>query len=255
MPITVGHIPNLECEAFYFDMERRGITLMDMEPHEVAGSLERGEIDAGPIPLLDVPRLMPDASPIERFCVASVTRAVSCVLLSNKDIGELDGGAIAVNNPDSTSLQLLQILLSQKHGLDGITFVERDADHDAMFLTWNQGLRGRRAVRGFPHRYDLGEEWQEWTGLPFVFNRWMARSDMERPDFVALQDALFVGQEDWMNNLYKSTGPRNDLLMLPREVLEYVQGLRFFMGVPEERAIESFQDKLALLGDRPTQAT
>ncbi len=252
MPITVGHVPNLECEAFYFDMERRGIALLDLEPHEVTGAMERGEIDAGPVPLLDVPALTPNASPIERFCVASVNRAVSCVLLSNKPLGELSGAAIAVSDPDSTTLNLLQVLLSQKHGIGGVTFVDRDMDHEAIFLTWNQGLRGRRAVRGFPHRYDLGEEWQEWTGLPFVFNRWMFRADMERQDFVVLQDALFVGQEDWMNNLYKSTGPRNDLLMLPREVLEYVQGLRFFMGVPEERAIEAFQDKLALLGDPAT---
>jgi hypothetical protein len=72
---------------------------------------------------------------------------------------------------------------------------------------------------------------------------------MERQDFVVLQDSLFVGQEDWMNNLYKSTGPRTDLLMLPREVLEYVQGMRFFMGVPEERAVEAFREKLGLLED------
>ena len=248
MPITVGHVPNLECEAFYFDMERRGITLLDLEPNQVADALAEGEIDAGPVPLLDVPRLELSASPIQRFCVASVNRAVSCVLISNREIGELSDAAIAVSNPDSTTLNLLRVLLSQKHGIGGVSFVDRDADHDAMFLTWNHGLRGRRAIRGFPHRYDLGEEWQEWTGLPFVFNRWMYQSDMERQDFVILQDALLVRQEDWMNNLYKSTGPRNDLLMLPREVLEYVQGLRFFMGVPEERAIAAFREKLALLG-------
>ena len=46
----------------------------------------------------------------------------------------------------------------------------------------------------------------------------------ERRDFVAVEDALFVGQEDWINNLYKATRPRDDLLMLPRDVLEYVQG-------------------------------
>ena len=248
MPTTVGHVPNLECEAFYFDMERRGITLVDMEPNQVAGALERGDIDAGPVPLLDVPRLAPGASPIERFCVASVTRSVACVLLSNGEISELSGCAIAVNEPDPTSLQLLRVVLELKHGVTDLSFADAQSDHQAMFLTWNQGLRGRRAVRGYSQRYDLGEEWQEWTGLPFVFNRWMARSDMERQDFVVLQDALFVGQEDWMNNLYKSTGPRNDLLMLPREVLEYVQGLRFFMGVPEERAIEAFHEKLAQLG-------
>ena len=247
MPITVGHVPNLECEAFYYDMERRGIALVNMEPNQVADALERGEIDAGPIPLLDVSRLEPTASPIQRFCVASVNQAVSCVLLSNREIGELRGGAIAVNEPDSTTLQLLRVILESKHGIGDVSFVDSQSEHDAMFLTWNRGLRGRRAVRGFANRYDLGEEWQEWTGLPFVFNRWMARNDLERQDFLILQDALFVGQEDWMNNLYKDTGPRNDVLMLSREVLEYVQGLRFFMGVPEERAIEAFQEKLALM--------
>ena len=247
MPITVGHVPNLECEAFYYDMERRGIALVNMEPNQVADALERGEIDAGPIPLLDVSRLEPTASPIQRFCVASVNHAVSCVLLSNREIGELSGSAIAVNEPDSTTLQLLRVILESKHGVGDVSFVDSQSEHDAMFLTWNRGLRGRRAVRGFANRYDLGEEWQEWTGLPFVFNRWMARNDLERQDFLILQDALFVGQEDWMNNLYKDTGPRNDVLMLSREVLEYVQGLRFFMGVPEERAIEAFQEKLALM--------
>lgn len=249
MPITVAHIPNLECEAFYFDMERRGIILADMEPNEVVGALERGEVDAGPVSLLDIQRVSPQASAISGFCVASVTRAPSCVLLSKSPIDELSGHPIAVDDPDPTGLQLLQVLLTQKHGISGTSFVGRDEEHDAVFLTGNQGLRGRRAVRGYSERYDLGEEWAEWTGLPFVFSKWLAQTGMERQDFVVLQDALFVGQEDWMNNLYKSTGPRNDLLMLPREVLEYVQGMRFFMGVPEEKAIELFQDKLALLDE------
>ena len=249
MPTTVACIPNLECEAFYFDMERRGIVLANMEPNEVAGALERGEVDAGPVSLLDIDRLTVRASTISGFCVASATRAPSYVLLTKTPIVELNGCAIAVSNPDPTALKLLRVLLTQKHGVSGTTFVGRDDEHDAIFLTGNQGLRGRRAERGFPMRLDLGEEWQEWTGLPFVFSRWLARDGMERQDFVVLQDSLFVGQEDWMNNLYKSTGPRTDLLMLPREVLEYVQGMRFFMGVPEERAVEAFREKLGLLED------
>ncbi len=252
MPTTVGRVPNLECEAFYYDMERRGIALVDLEPHQVAGALASGEIDAGPAPLLDLPKLAPGAAPIAGFCVASVRRATACMLLSRDPMETLGGCAIAVDHPDSTSLQLLRVILELKHGLTGLSFVEGQSEHDAVFLTWNQGLRGRRAMRGFAHRYDLGEEWYDWTSLPFVFSRWLARADMERQDFVVLQDALFVGQEDWINNLYKSTGPRNDLLMLPREVLEYVQGLRFFIGAPEERAIASFQEKLALLSDTKT---
>ena len=253
MPAVVARIPNLECEAFYFDMERRGITLVDMEPHVVADALQQGDIEAGPVPLLDTIRLAPYAEPITGFCVASVNYAPCCMLLAKTPISDLGGGAIAVGQADSTAVGLLRLILAQKHGISEPTLVETASDDDALFLTGNQALRGRRAVRGFPHRYDLGEEWQTWTGLPFVFSRWMSRRGMDRQDFLVTQDALFVGQEDWMNNLYKDTGPRNDLLMLSREVLEYVQGMRFFMGVPEERAIETFRAKLSSLGDSATQ--
>ena len=249
MPISVARIPNLECEAFYFDMERRGIELRDLEPHAVAAALERGDVDAGPAPLLDTFRLQPNAAPIAGFCVAAVAQATSCALHSRKPVTALNGGRIALADADDTTANLLRVLLTLKHQVSGATFVAPQSEHDAILLTGNQGLRQRRGTRAFPHRYDLGQEWQEWTGLPFVFSRWMARADLERGDFVVLQDALFVGQEDWMNNLYKATGPRNDLRMLPREVLEYVQGLRFYIGVPEERAIALFQEQMALLED------
>ncbi len=252
MPITVAHIPNLECEAFYFDMERRGIELRNMEPNDVAKALEQGEVDAGPVSLMDTFVMAPKAVPISGFCVASVARAVSSVLLSKLPLESLSGGRIALGDGDSTSVSLLRALVTLKHEIRGEVFVDEQSDHDAVLLTGNQALRGRRRTRGFPHRYDLGEEWQNWTGLPFVFSRWMVSAEMERQDRVVLEDALFVGQEDWMNNLYRATGPRDDLLMLPREVLEYVQGLRFFIGVPEERAIALFREKMALLEDNST---
>ncbi len=235
-------------------MERRGIELRNMGPNAVAEALEQGEIDAGPVSLVDTFRLArPEhsrrATPITGFCVASVARATSSILHSKKPIEALGGGRIALGDGDATSVSLLKVLLTLKHEVRREVFVDQQSDHDAFLLTGNQALRQRRRVRGFPHRYDLGEEWQAWTGLPFVFSRWMASAAMERRDFVMLEDALFVGQEDWVNNLYKATGPRDDLLMLPREVLEYVQGLRFFIGVPEERAIALFQEKMALLED------
>ena len=247
MPVSVAHVPNLEYEAFYFDMERRGIELRNMELNAVPAALERGEIDAGPVSLVDTFRLEPAAAPIAGFCVASVAQATAVALHAKEPMTGLSCGRVAVDDGDPTSVSLLQILLTLKHQARPEPFVDQQSEHDAFLLTGNRGLRQRRGARGFPHRYDLGEEWQAWTGLPFVFSRWMARSGMERQDFLILQDALFVGQEDWMNNLYKATGPRDDLLMLPREVLGYVQGLRFFIGVPEERAIALFREKLAEL--------
>ena len=249
MPARVAQIPNLECEAFYYDMERRGIELVRLEPNAVAEALESGEIHAGPVPLVDLPGIEDRAAPIHGFCVASVTSSAFSLLYSREPIASLGSGRIAIGSVDSASVALLRVLLEQKHGVRPEAFVGEQDEHEAVLLTGNSALRRRRGNRGYPHRYDLGEEWNSWTGLPFVFSRWMMSKDIDRQDRVVLEDALFVGQEDWINNLYKATGPRDDLFMLPREVLEYVQGLRFFTGVPEERAIALFQEKLAQLED------
>ena len=72
----------------------------------------------------------------------------------------------------------------------------------------------------------------------------MVRTDMDRTDASILEDALYVGQEDWLNNLYRMPGPRDDLLMLPKDVLEHIQSLRFYLGVPEQKAIELFTEYL-----------
>ena len=249
MPIKVARIPNLECEAFYYDMERRGIELLNLEPNAVTEALERGEVDAGPVPLVDTSRLADKAALVHGFCVASVSRATASILHAKEPIEDLNGGRIVLGAGDAASVALLRVLLAQKYNVCPGAFVAEEEDHDALLLTGNPSLRRRGGLRGYPHRYDLGEEWQAWTGLPFVFSRWMVSTGIERQDRLALEDALFVGQEDWMNNLYKTTGPRNDLYMLPREVLEYVQGLRFFIGVPEERSMALFQEKLALSED------
>ena len=61
MPLRVGRIPYLHAEPFYFDMERRGIVLYEMVPSALATALTDGEIDAGPVPVVDCFRLADSA--------------------------------------------------------------------------------------------------------------------------------------------------------------------------------------------------
>ena len=70
---------------------------------------------------------------------------------------------------------------------------------------------------------------------------------MGRRDAVILEDSLYVGQEDWLDNLYRMSGPRDDLLMLPKDVLEHIQSLRYYMGVPEQKAINLFNEQMKSL--------
>ena len=50
---------------------------------------------------------------------------------------------------------------------------------DAFLLIGDDALITHGITDGFPHRYDLAEEWQNWKDMPFVFATWMVRRDME----------------------------------------------------------------------------
>src|SRR5205823_177334 len=52
------------------------------------------------------------------------------------------------------------------------------------------------ARHAYPHRYDLGEEWKRWTGLPFVFAIWAARRAADQRAARAVHHTLLAAR-DW----------------------------------------------------------
>jgi hypothetical protein len=69
----------------------------------------------------------------------------------------------------------------------------------------------------------------------------MVRREVQSTDKAVLQDTLYVGLEEGVNALYGIAKPRIDLLMLPRDIITYIQGLHYFVGNEEEKAIAQFQ--------------
>lgn len=250
MAIKVGRIPYLHCEPFYFDMRRRGIETHDMVPSSIGPAAEKGEIDAGPVPLVDCFRMEGRFQPVSGFCVASVDKAGSVSLYSTKPIEELEGARIAITDEAVTAPKLLEVLLKLRYGVHSTEYVSlQDQPFDAFLLIGNRALRQRRGARGFPHKYDLGEEWRSWTGLPFVFSRWIVRNDLDNADKALLEDTLYVGLEDGVDTLYHLNEPRDDLLMLPRDVVVHLQGIRYYVGLSEQKGIDLFQEYLRQIGD------
>jgi chorismate dehydratase len=245
--MRVARVPYLHSEPFYFDMARRGIELCDMVPSVLASAADQGTIDAGPIPLVDCDRLAEHFQPVAGFCVACVKQAGSLFLYSTKPIEALHGAHIGITDEAATAPRLLHVILRLKYQVQPAAYVSLDAPHDAFLLIGNRGLRQRRGAPGFPHTYDLGAEWHAWTGLPFVFSRWMVRKDADPKAMALLEDTLYVGLEEGVNALYRLTEPREDLLMLPREIAAYVQSLRYHIGLSEQRAIDQFQHYLRQL--------
>jgi chorismate dehydratase len=222
------------------DMERRGIMLHEMVPSAVTTAAERGEIDAGLLPLVECFRLADRWQPVTGFCIASVQRTNCVFLHSTLPIDALDGAHIGITDEASTAPRLLDVLLRLKYQVQPAAYVSLQAPHDAFLLIGNQGLLQQMGVPGFPYIYDLGTEWRAWTGLPFVFSRWMARQDIDPTALALLQDTLYVGLEEGVNALYGLQGPREDLLLLPRDVVKYIQGFRYYIGQSEQQAIDLF---------------
>jgi len=75
----------------------------------------------------------------------------------------------------------------------------------------------------------------------------MARRDMEAADAALLEDTLYVGLEDGVDALFHLSEPRDNVLMLAKDVVEYMQGYRFFMGLSEYKSVSLFREYLEQL--------
>jgi chorismate dehydratase len=247
--MKVGRIPYLSCEPFYFEMERRGLPLYDVVPSAMAGAIAQGDVDAGLVPLADCARLADQCRYLSGFCLAFIRKAGSVLLHAKQPIEALTGARIGVPGEATTSVQLLQILLACKYQVQVEAYAALDDACDALLTAGNEGLRRRGGFPQYPYMYDLGEEWYQWTSLPFVFARWMVRQDLVRQEALVLEDTLYTGLQDWADGLFRPSVKRDDVLMRPRDILEYTQGIRYFIGVTEQRAIDRFQhylDQLSL---------
>ncbi|PKB72359.1 MAG: hypothetical protein BZY87_00800 [SAR202 cluster bacterium Io17-Chloro-G6] len=247
MAIVVGRVVDLNFEPFYIDMERRGIVLQDAKLSDVPRALRAGDINAGPVSLVDSFDLEDVCVPVAGFCLAASDRAGSNLLYSKKPIEELSGATIAAATPDSTTRKLFQVLLAQKHAGSQDSFVAMPDEHDAFVISGDDALRRRRGARGYGHRYDLGAEWHAMTGLPFVFARWMARKEISEDDMLLVEDTLYVGLEDGVDSLFHLSEPKDHLLMMARDIVDYIIGYRYFVGLSERKSIDLFKEYLAKL--------
>ena len=148
MTIKVARVPHLNAESFYVDMVRRGLELHEILPGGVAPAIRRGEIDAGPVPLVDAFQLEDECRPVSGFCISTMEKARSVLLYSKQPAEELGGAKVAVPEHSGTARLLLQVLLSLKHGVQPDAYVAMDEPYDAFLVTDDQALRRRLGARG-----------------------------------------------------------------------------------------------------------
>jgi len=184
----VGHIQFLNCLPIYWGLMRSG-ALLDVDlrkdnPDRLNAALVAGDLDIGPISLVEYLRHADDLLLLPNLAVGSDGPVLSVNLISTRPLDELDGRPVALGSTSRTGVLLAQMLLAEKYGVHPEYFrcppdlAQMLMEADAGVLIGDAALRAMYAAptRGLQIT-DLGLAWKQWTGLPMVFAVWAVRKD------------------------------------------------------------------------------
>jgi chorismate dehydratase len=249
-PLRIGQITFLNCILFFNGLEHEsGVRLLPLVPRALSAAAVGDAVDAGPVPLVDTWEIEERYQPLGSFCIATTERARSVFLFSKRPWHALDGAEIGISDQTSTSVRLLKVLLANVWEAKPERFTSIDrTSNDAFLLIGDDALRARNGVLEFPHMADLGAEWTEWTGLPFVFARWVARRDLrgaDRDRLCALLERSMAANWKQLDRIAVSRAA--ELGMTVAEVREYLEGFRFVATDAEHKAMTKFKELDAAL--------
>ena len=204
-PIRVGAVSYLNTKPLVYGMEEHvdEVDLCFDLPSRLADRLNSGDLDVALIPSIEAVAnsnytILSDA------CIGCRGPVWSVKLLSRVPASEIK--TLSLDEGSRTSRILGRIILSEQFGVrPELTQLKmsdswQDVSTDAVMII------GDRAMTidppEFPFVWDLGEVWNNWTGLPFVFAVWAARTDNHlQPHFDRLGAILSQARDRGIENI------------------------------------------------------
>lgn len=182
--IRVGAVSFLNTKPLIYpllngELKTDNIDLSVHVPRELAIQLSNDNLDIGLIPIVEYFRANATGSDyriLPDIAIASRGSVLSIQLFSKVPIQQIK--QIALDTSSRSSIALLKILLAEKYNINP-TFISCDSsmnpvtsEIESVLLIGDSALRN---IGSTEYSADLGEEWQDLTGLPFVYACWVAR--------------------------------------------------------------------------------
>ena len=140
-------------------------------PSQLLERLDRGACDLAMLPALDFLRHRDRYGLLDGSCIASRGAVASVLILSRPPIAAAT--SIQLDAASRTSNALARLLLD---GPLGRPDLPDTTDDDASPATCVRiGDRALVERERYAHVIDMGEEWQRWQSLPFVYAVWATR--------------------------------------------------------------------------------
>ncbi len=254
---VAARIPYANAAPFYALWGDAPFAVRNLVPRDLGREAEAGSVDLGLMAsadylrladrfeLLGLPGWQPGETPPPAPALGVSTRGpVQSVLLFSRRAPEALGGALISITPEtSTSGRLLRLLLEVRRELKRVRFIRglEPAQADALLMIGDGAMRMRnQRPPGFTLTLDLGQDWLEWTGLPFVYAVWTVRAaldDAVKSELRAFLDAsLAAGLADLPAMARQWTGPG----WRPDEMEAYLRRFHYRLGAEDLAGLQRF---------------
>jgi chorismate dehydratase len=251
--VRIGAVTYLNTKPLIYDLETLApdaVLSLDV-PARLADRLAAGELDVALIPVIEYFR--GDGYAIVRdIAIASRGPVLSVTLFSRRPWAQIR--SVALDAGSRTSAALAEILLRERYGVRPemrplpLDALPEQADTDAVLLIGDRAMKA--CLPGFRYAFDLGEEWQQWTRLPFVYAVWAVRPGA---GLWGVDAALHEAKSRGLGNLGAIAEAEAPALGLDagfcRRYLETL--LRFDLGAEELAGLQQFYELAARLGLAP----
>ncbi len=261
----VGRIAYLNVLPIYFALEHifseNGFHLVRGTPAELNALMRRGEVDLGSISALEYGRAFRDYFLLPDLSISSKGAVGSVLLFSRVPFSRLDGRTIRVSAASASGAALVKVLMAElfevqpRYQPGQLTGVPLE-DVAAVMAIGDEALR-LSAAGAMPFELDLGQAWQELTGLPFVFGVWAVRRDFAAayPEATATLHRLLLRSRDWgLGSLAElSRIAATFFSMSPAQILAYFHQLNYSLDPEHEEGLAAFFHYLYNLGELPEE--
>jgi chorismate dehydratase len=247
--IRLGAVAYLNARPLVHGLDKRQdlFSLRFDPPSRCAVLLHEDAIDVGMIPAIEYCR-GPEYRMVPGMAIISARTVASVALFTRKPVADIR--TIAADTSSRTSNALLRILCIDRFRISP-EFRPMAPDPDAMFAACDAAL-----IIGDPALYldpaekrvekiDLGEQWTDMTGLPFVWAVWAGRPGVVSPQAVrALTEARDAGVASSDEIAAAYCGP--DRARLCQAYLR--ENIQYVLGEPEIAGLREYYKRAASHG-------
>jgi len=165
-------------------------------PSVCAGKLMDGKVDIGLVPVAILP-LMKEKYIISDYCIGAVGKVASVNLYSEVPLSEIK--TILLDYQSRTSVTLVKILAKEFWKIKPNWVAARASFENDILGSTAAVIIGDRTFgleNKYKFCYDLAEEWQNFTGLPFVFACWVTNKQLPDEFISEFNSALKNGLDN-----------------------------------------------------------